>query len=61
MAQLTAFDGHSAQINSFAAPILLSETIKAQGANIDTVSGATYTSDGYIQSLQQALDQAAKR
>lgn len=56
--QLTAFDQHSADINNYAAPILLQETIQAQNANIDMVSGATYTSLGYQQSLQSALDQA---
>lgn len=59
--QLTAFDGHSQQINSQAAPILLQETLSAQNARIDAVSGATYTSDGYVQSLQSALDQAGIR
>lgn len=56
--QLTAFDDHSQQINSGAAPILLQETMKAQNANINSVSGASYTSAGYIQSLQSALDAA---
>ncbi len=56
--QLTAYDGRSEQINSDAAPILLQETLSAQSANIDTVSGASYTSAGYIQSLQSALDKA---
>ncbi len=56
--QLTAFDGRSQQINSAAAPILLQETLSAQSAQIDTVSGASYTSAGYVQSLQSALDQA---
>jgi uncharacterized protein with FMN-binding domain len=60
-AQLTAFDGRSQQINSNAAPILLQETLSAQSAKIDTVTGATYTSDGYEQSLQSALDQAGFR
>jgi uncharacterized protein with FMN-binding domain len=55
--QLTAFDQRSAEINSAAAPILLQETLSAQSAHIDTVSGASYTSDGYAQSLQSALDQ----
>jgi uncharacterized protein with FMN-binding domain len=55
--QLTAFDGRSQEINSQAAPILLQETLSAQSAHIDTVSGASYTSDGYVQSLQSALDQ----
>jgi uncharacterized protein with FMN-binding domain len=56
--QLSAFDGRSQQINSNAAPILLQETLSAQSANIDSVSGASYTSDGYVQSLQSALDKA---
>lgn len=56
--QLTAFDGRSQQINSGAAPILLQETMRAQSANIDSVSGASYTSQGYEQSLQSALDKA---
>jgi uncharacterized protein with FMN-binding domain len=56
--QLTAYDGRSQQINNDAAPVLLQETLSAQSAQIDTVSGASYTSDGYVQSLQSALDQA---
>lgn len=46
------------EINSYALPELRSETLAAQSAKIDTVSGATYTSDGYRQSLQSALDSA---
>jgi uncharacterized protein with FMN-binding domain len=56
--QLTAFDQHSQDINSQAAPILLQQTLSAQSAKIDGVSGATYTSGGYEQSLQSALDKA---
>ncbi|UQX88237.1 FMN-binding protein [Jatrophihabitans telluris] len=56
--QLTAFDGHSADINAQAGPILLEQTLSAQSAQIDGVSGATFTTDGYEQSLQSALDQA---
>lgn len=56
--QLTSHDGRSADINSQAAPLLLQETLSAQSSNIDTISGATYTSEGYRQSLQSALDQA---
>jgi uncharacterized protein with FMN-binding domain len=59
--QLTAFDGRSQQINSQAAPYLLQETLSAQSAHIDAISGATYTSAGYVQSLQSALDQAGIR
>jgi uncharacterized protein with FMN-binding domain len=47
-----------AEINSQALPILIDETVKAQSANIDMVSGATVTSDGYVRSLQAALDEA---
>ncbi|GLY33824.1 FMN-binding protein [Kineosporia sp. NBRC 101731] len=57
-AQLTAFDGHSQQINSWAGPELIQEAVQQQSAQVDTISGATYTSDGYRQSLQSALDQA---
>jgi uncharacterized protein with FMN-binding domain len=46
------------EINSQAIPQLNDETVQAQSANIDTVSGATYTSDGYRSSLQSALDAA---
>ena len=44
------------QINSFALPQLAQETMAANSASIDGVSGATYTSQGYISSLQSALD-----
>jgi uncharacterized protein with FMN-binding domain len=46
------------QINSYAIPALNQETLQASSANIDGVSGATYTSQGYIGSLQSAIDQA---
>ena len=55
---LTDDDGRSVQISARAAPVLAQEAVAAQSASIDTVSGATYTSDGYLQSLQSALDQA---
>ena len=48
----------SIQVNAFAIPKLTSETLTAQSARIDAVSGATFTSQGYIQSLQSALDKA---
>lgn len=56
--QLTDQDGRSQQISSMAAPILRQEVLAAQSASVDSVSGATYTSEGYLQSLQAALDQA---
>jgi uncharacterized protein with FMN-binding domain len=46
------------QINASALPRLRSWVLAAQSAHIDVVSGATVTSDGYIQSLQAALDAA---
>jgi uncharacterized protein with FMN-binding domain len=45
-----------AQINAYAIPTLNSEAVQAGSASIDMVSGATYTSEGYLQSLQSALD-----
>ena len=49
--------GRSGFISQAVAPILQGEVMSAQSANIDTVSGATYTSEAYAQSLQSALDQ----
>lgn len=46
------------QINAYAVPQLNAEVVSAQSASIDAVSGATVTSDGYITSLQSAIDQA---
>jgi uncharacterized protein with FMN-binding domain len=46
----------SQEISSVAGPLLRSEALQAQSARIDVVSGATYTSNGYAQSLQSALD-----
>jgi uncharacterized protein with FMN-binding domain len=51
-------NGKDQQINAYALPVLKQETLSAQSANIDMVSGATVTSDGYVQSLQSALDKA---
>ena len=50
--------GRDQEINSYALPILRRETLAAQSADIQAVSGATYTSDGYRRSLQAALDAA---
>ncbi len=54
---LTDANQHSRDISAAAAPVLRREALRAQSAKIDTVSGATYTSEGYRQSLQAALDQ----
>lgn len=51
-------NGRDQEINAYALPILTQETLQAQNAHIDTVSGATVTSNGYLQSLQSALDAA---
>ena len=48
----------SQQIDANAVPQLTKETLAAQSARIDAVSGASYTSAGYIKSLQSALDKA---
>jgi uncharacterized protein with FMN-binding domain len=53
-------DGINSQmIDGHALPLLNSETLTAQSAKIDAVSGASYTSAGYIKSLQSALDKAS--
>lgn len=48
----------SAFISEQAGPLLHDEALQAQSAQIDILSGATYTSEGYAQSLQSALDKA---
>jgi uncharacterized protein with FMN-binding domain len=48
------------EINNYAVPVLNQEALQAQSAQINMVSGATYTSEGYLQSLQSALDKAGK-
>ena len=47
-------------INEQALPLLVQETLKAQSTGIDLVSGATYTSQGFVTSLQSAILQAKK-
>ncbi|MEU4923991.1 FMN-binding protein [Streptomyces parvus] len=51
-------NGRDQQIAAYSLPRLTHEAIKAQSTKIDAVSGASYTSQGYMQSLQSALDQA---
>jgi uncharacterized protein with FMN-binding domain len=55
---LTDSSSRSVSISAQAAPILRQEALAAGSAKIDSVSGASYTSQGYIQSLQSALDAA---
>ena len=50
--------GRDMEINSYALPQLVQETLSASSAQIDGVSGATYTSQGYVSSLQSAIDKA---
>jgi uncharacterized protein with FMN-binding domain len=56
--QTQTADRKSQQISSRANPILREEVLSAQSAKVANVSGATYTSQSYIQSLQSALDAA---
>lgn len=56
--QYPSESGRDQQINSRALPILVQQTVTTQSAQVDMVSGATYTSTGYRTSLQSALDQA---
>ncbi len=54
--QLQSNDPRSQQISSNAAPILKQEALSKQSADIDAVSGASFTSASYTKSLQSALD-----
>ena len=54
-------NGRDQEINAYALLILIKDTLDAQSANIDMITGATVTSEGYLQSLQSALDQAGIR
>lgn len=56
--QYPAGNPRDVEINQYALPVLISETLDAQSAQIDMVSGATVTSEGYLGSLQSALDRA---
>jgi uncharacterized protein with FMN-binding domain len=56
--QLTDAERKSVQISSRAAPLLRAEVVKAQSANVQSISGATVTSDAYLSSLQAAIDAA---
>jgi uncharacterized protein with FMN-binding domain len=51
-------DPRSAAISSQTLPVLIEETLASQSADVDTLSGATYTSEGYRTSLQSAIDAA---
>jgi uncharacterized protein with FMN-binding domain len=51
-------NSYDEQVDQYAVPVLAKEAVSSQSAKIQMVSGATYTSTGYLQSLQSALDQA---
>jgi len=51
-------DRHSTRINDVAVPLLTESAIATQSASVDAVSGATWTSESYAESLQAALDAA---
>lgn len=56
--RLTDSGGRSVQISNDASPVLQSEVLASQSAKVSNVSGATYTSQAYLQSVQSALDKA---
>ncbi len=56
--QLPFDRARSAAISNFVEPYLRSEALQAQSAQIDLISGATFTSESYAESLQSALDKA---
>ena len=56
--QATDADRRSIEISNRAVPVLRSDVLSAQSAAVSTVGGATYTSEGYLSSLQSALDAA---
>jgi uncharacterized protein with FMN-binding domain len=56
--QLPDRDRHDQLINARAVPILNAEAVREQASDVDLVSGATLTSQGYVQSLQSAIDKA---
>jgi uncharacterized protein with FMN-binding domain len=51
-------NGRDEEINAYALPILTKATLESQDGNVDMISGATVTSQGYATSLQGALDKA---
>jgi uncharacterized protein with FMN-binding domain len=53
-------NGRDQEINSYAIPVLVQDTLTNQNGTVDMISGATVTTDGYIESLQSALDKAGR-
>jgi uncharacterized protein with FMN-binding domain len=60
MASLNETDARSVEIDDQAIPQLRQEVLSVQSAHIDGISGATFTSQAYVQSLQSALDQLGR-
>ena len=56
--QMPSEQGHTAEVSNTAGPQLRQEALTAQSANVDIISGATQTSEGFQQSLSSALSQA---
>lgn len=54
--QVPEESGRDAEISGYSVPILNQEVLKSQSAKVDSVSGATYTSEGYLRSVQSAID-----
>ena len=61
VARLEPEPGRSQSIDAQAIPLLRAEALKAHGADVDAISGATYTSEAYARSLQSAIDRAQAR
>ena len=57
---LSGADAHTRSINARAEPLLREEALRAGSARIDVVSGATYTSESWIQSLRAAMRDARR-
>lgn len=55
--QVPSRERESVRINEQAVPLLQQKVVAAQSAQVDTVSGATYTSEAYAESVQSAIDQ----
>jgi uncharacterized protein with FMN-binding domain len=58
--ELSGTGARTQAINARAEPILREEALRASSAKIDVVTGATYTSESYIDSLQSAIDRARR-
>ena len=61
VARIQETDGRSVMIDQQAIPMLRQQVLAAQSTNIDGVSGATYTSQAYVDSVQSALDRLGVR